>query len=253
MSQLAIVDMTQDEAREFIAYVRNQQRELPQRIRDAWKRRAWMALGYPTWDAMCVAERIQLRGLPRDERQEIVLDLRSAGMSTRAIGSALGVHNTTVRDDLSSAGKPADEPGTVTSLDGRERPAARPPQMFGCPHPFPNGGPVDRCPSCGGERTELVDPLPAPVAEQIEARIAGRITRPAPPRMTAEELAEHEEGVRRVQDIAAAHRQAKTIVMEVQSMVVTVVTGSRYGETGLVSEDMIRQLRKAIDLLEGEL
>lgn len=152
MSTVAVADMTQDEAREFIAYVRNQQRELPKRIRDAWHRRAWIALGYQSWDTMCVAERIQLRGLPRDERQEMVLDLRAAGMSTRAIGSALGVSHPTVLNDLPTGGQDLPPVNTVRGLDDGVYQPSRP-----VPEP---------------------DPLPEPIAEQIQRRNGQRQTEP---------------------------------------------------------------------------
>ncbi len=59
--------------------------------------------------------------------------------------------------------------------------------------------------------------------------------------------------MRRLQDIESAKRASQNIVTQVRSLVVTVVTGSRYGEKNLVNAEMIADLRKAIDLLEGEL
>ncbi|MFD7982126.1 hypothetical protein ACFV4M_01935 [Kitasatospora indigofera] len=54
--------------------------------------------------------------------------MAQAGMSTRAIGSAVGVHHDTVhRDVQATVGNPTvDGHSTVLSLDGRERPASRP-------------------------------------------------------------------------------------------------------------------------------
>lgn len=50
-------------------------------------------------------------------------------MSTQAIGSALGVSNSTVAGDLSTVRDRTDDlPATVTSLDGRTRPATQPPR-----------------------------------------------------------------------------------------------------------------------------
>ena len=62
-----------------------------------------VALGYPSWPAY-IAEVMgeePLR-LSRDDRREIVHYLTGEGMSTRAIGSALGVNNATVHRDLRS-------------------------------------------------------------------------------------------------------------------------------------------------------
>jgi hypothetical protein len=47
-------------------------------------------------------------------------------MSTRAIGSALGVDPKTVRNDLAQLGKNSPVPDRVTGTDGKERPAVRP-------------------------------------------------------------------------------------------------------------------------------
>lgn len=86
------------------------------------------ALGYPSWTAY-LADTLgdQPLRLPRDQRQELVGYLAGEGMSTRAIGAVVGAADITVRRDLSIATNDAvDRPLTVTSLDGRERPATRP-------------------------------------------------------------------------------------------------------------------------------
>lgn len=54
---------------------------------------------------------------PPEQRQEVVADLSSEGMSTRAIGAAIGVNDKTVRNDLSGAEKSAPEPAPATALD----------------------------------------------------------------------------------------------------------------------------------------
>ena len=62
----------------------------------------WKVLGYGSWDAYCddvVGARIKL---PQQERAEFTLQMRDAGMSTRAIGTALGNAQDTVRRDLAS-------------------------------------------------------------------------------------------------------------------------------------------------------
>lgn len=90
--------------------------------------RAWVVLGYASWEALCDAELDGARiALPRQQRQEVVCDLRGAGMSTRAIASAVGVNHATVVRDLGSIGAdaPVDTPPTITGLDGRTR-TARP-------------------------------------------------------------------------------------------------------------------------------
>lgn len=67
---------------------------------EAYQRRAWAALGYESWDAYTDAELGETRlRLPREQRREVVASMTEAGMSTRAIGSALGVADQTVRAD----------------------------------------------------------------------------------------------------------------------------------------------------------
>lgn len=102
------------------------------------------------------------------------------------------------------------------------------------------------------------DPLASAVAEQIEQRIADKVSPPEPerPRPQAWDPVErdaHEAEVRRRQDIEAAHRYAKTLVPDVRALIFTVLHGYRLGETGLVTRDMIADLRSDLDLLEKEI
>lgn len=66
--------------------------------------RAWSVLGYGSWDEYCTREfgtaRLQL---PREDRREVVASLRDSGLSTRAIASAVGIDQKTVRNDLAEA------------------------------------------------------------------------------------------------------------------------------------------------------
>lgn len=88
--------------------------------------RAWIALGYPSWDALCDTELGGARiALPRQQRQEIVCDLRQSGMSNRAIASAVGVAYGTIRNDLAATEQncSVDPPSLITGVDGRTRTA----------------------------------------------------------------------------------------------------------------------------------
>lgn len=72
-------------------------------IKEAYTRRAWVALGYESWDAYCATEFGEQRlELTRDERRELVADLADAGMSTRAISSVTGANQSTIVRDLRS-------------------------------------------------------------------------------------------------------------------------------------------------------
>lgn len=68
---------------------------------DAYRGRAWLALGYTSWDDYTTREfgTARLR-LPREERAETVQSLRDAGLSLRAIASATGHSQHTIIRDL---------------------------------------------------------------------------------------------------------------------------------------------------------
>ncbi len=94
---------------------------------DAYAGRAHEALGYGTgaagWTAYCAAE-FTAEGmvrLPVDQRRAVVAQLRGRGMSTRAIATGLGVAVGTVAADAAQLERGPES--TVTSLDGRRRPA----------------------------------------------------------------------------------------------------------------------------------
>lgn len=53
--------------------------------------------------------------LPREQRAEVVADLSSEGMSTRAIGAAIGVDNATVHRDLGRVANATPEPAATTA------------------------------------------------------------------------------------------------------------------------------------------
>lgn len=93
-----------------------------QLVKDAYIARDWVALGYSTWDEYCTGEFGEFRiKLPREERQEVVSSMREIGMSTRAIASATGSSDMTVRRDLAAATNVAPEsvPAPVTGTDGK--------------------------------------------------------------------------------------------------------------------------------------
>lgn len=80
--------------------VRDGVEKLQALLEEAKEGNVHVALGYPSWPAY-IAEVMgdePLR-LSRDDRREIVHYLTGEGMSTRAIGSALGVSNQTIAND----------------------------------------------------------------------------------------------------------------------------------------------------------
>lgn len=86
-------------------------------VTEAWQTRAWVALGYPSWDAYVAEEFAGTRlALPRAERPGVVASMRQASMSNRAIASATGLSEATVRR---TAGASDDAPARVTGTDGK--------------------------------------------------------------------------------------------------------------------------------------
>ena len=97
-------------------------------IRGPWRGRAWVALGYESWDDYCRVEFADhMVRLPRAERVERVTQLRSVGMSTPDIASVVGVNQSTVSRDLSSgyANAYPGSPERVVGSDGKQYPATR--------------------------------------------------------------------------------------------------------------------------------
>ena len=120
MSEVARVQSDAATARARIDRIAAHVAASRQDIIDAHRERDWLALGYATWDELCEAEfRGAMIGLPRGERREAVAEMTDAGMSTRAIGAALGVSKSQVSDDR-KAGVQNWTPDTpVTGLDGK--------------------------------------------------------------------------------------------------------------------------------------
>lgn len=125
LAERAGLDATQ--ARDLTDRIRGMVGELLPLIVEAYQRRAWVALGYAGWEEYCDAE---LRGirLPIEDRRLVVAGLREDGMSTRAIGAAVGVTHTQVQRDLRQLepSVPVVLPERVVSLDGHGRPATMP-------------------------------------------------------------------------------------------------------------------------------
>lgn len=120
----------------------------------AFRRRAWEAMDYPSWDAYCRGEfSTSHLQLPAADRLDAVTRMRAEGMSIRAIASATGASRGTVQNDLTKAtqdsgvqnwtpglekhmtegtsyvpnGTPEPAP-QVTGLDGKSYSPARPPK-----------------------------------------------------------------------------------------------------------------------------
>lgn len=73
--------------------------DLAERVAEAYERRADLALGYESWESYAAAELKPSEGIAATVRAQLVGLLSAHGMSNRAIGSAMGVSEGTVRND----------------------------------------------------------------------------------------------------------------------------------------------------------
>ncbi|MGO2619534.1 MAG: hypothetical protein ACTH82_05520, partial [Glutamicibacter ardleyensis] len=136
----------------------------------AYQGRAWLALGYKTWNDYCVKEfGNQHIAIPREDRNEVVGSLRDAGLSVRAIADATGLSRGTIGNaakkayELSTAPDqagaiddsgedsgvqkwtPADKPQKIQGVDGKlyERSVPKPKPEEIIPEPLEGQAEID--------------------------------------------------------------------------------------------------------------
>ena len=109
------------------------------------------------------------RHLSEEQRREVVAELRREGHSYRAIGGALGVSEGAVRKDVRAEELRTGtqlSPDRITGLDGKSRPATRPPVE----EPEPDLLAVDEWCEPGAPNTEHpATPQPVPNGDQHAA------------------------------------------------------------------------------------
>lgn len=126
MSEVEELTLNATDARVLIERIRVHATAALDAMTEAWHGRAWVALGYDSWDHLCKEEFVGLQ-LPRDERQALHRDLRDEGMSMRAIAATTGAHFTTVANDLMGVeNSTPDPPTTITGIDGKSYQSKRP-------------------------------------------------------------------------------------------------------------------------------
>ena len=121
MSDLTPAPMGAAEADARLARVRGHVTAAWDDLIELYLGRAWLSKGHESWAALCEAELDGARiTLPRDERGQVVRRMAASGMSTRAIGQAIGVHHDTVADDIKRApvGNPTPAPRHVDTTTG---------------------------------------------------------------------------------------------------------------------------------------
>jgi transposase len=107
--------------RRTIAQLREHLAAAVELLGELYDGRAWVALGLPSWEALCAQELPELgQLLSAAERRSLVVDLRQRGLSLRAAAAPAGVSAATAKTWADDAGVKL---ATVTSLDGRVRPA----------------------------------------------------------------------------------------------------------------------------------
>jgi len=127
-----------DEALDRIERIRYSIETMREDLAALYLGRAWITLDLPNWDALCDHYFDGVRiALPRDQRREVVADLTESGLSSRAIGSALGVDKDTVVRDRKAPGvnTPPAKNTTVTGLDGKSYRPTKPRQEAIEPEP----------------------------------------------------------------------------------------------------------------------
>lgn len=114
-----IAECTPDEARELTDRICTGLGVVWELVLEAYRTRAWAALGHGSWDAYCAAEfgRFHMR-LPSEERDEVIGSLRSAGLSIRAIASTGVASKKTVERTIAASGVANGDTSTLGS-DGK--------------------------------------------------------------------------------------------------------------------------------------
>lgn len=114
--------MNKQEAQEITNKIRKARENLAELVIKAFDEKAWVPLGYTSWDDYCKTEfKSGYISIPREERVKTVAALKERGMSNRAVASSLGVSHTTVKRDLE--GGTNVPPDRVTGTDGKSYPA----------------------------------------------------------------------------------------------------------------------------------
>ena len=170
-----VSDLSADAARELTEQIATASSVVWQLIRSAYEGRAWIALGYGSWDDYTAQEfgstRIQM---PREERQATVLSLRESGLSVRAIASATGTSIGTVSRDI-EAGVPNGTPD-----DGPTEPDIAPPQKTtgtdGKSYQQTRQPDVEPAPKAGNPMKERVEELREHDEEIHAEHVSGKFT-----------------------------------------------------------------------------
>lgn len=192
-----------------------------QDIADAYSAQDWLALEYGSWPEYVMAEfGPELQRLARGDRRQAVADRRAEGMSMRQIGRAVGISAEQVRRDLQPEPAGAQVSPDVTPEAVKAEPTADRPK-----EPL-------RVTGTDGKSYPSTKPKPPTPADPavVEAR---------------------EKAKQEARDRDAGRTWSARIVPDLQTAVVTIGIAIKLGEPDLITADMVRQCREAVDLLEA--
>lgn len=162
--------LTSQAARDLTDQIRTGLEGVYQWIKAAYRGRAWIALGYGSWDEYVTREfgNLSLRP-PREDQPQIIASMRDAGMSVRAISSATQLSVGTVHAELPSTVQnrtvDSGNPSKVTGVNGKSYAAKQPRK--------------EQSTACGENNdVERVDDAP-PVEISGQSSIEDELDRPA--------------------------------------------------------------------------
>lgn len=139
MSTELVSRFSADEARELTDELRADYGSLQVKISTAWRGRIWLALDYESWQDYLDEEfrDVSLRP-PKELQEQVIAELREAGMSTRGIASATDLSQPTVVRRLSVPGdsfESRENRDPVIGLDGKRYGREQPPKPTSVPNP----------------------------------------------------------------------------------------------------------------------
>lgn len=88
--------MSADVARSKIDSVRRSIEETIEMIRQLWDGRAWISLGYGTWEELIAVEIRPVFAIAKADRDGVMVELTAAGLPTRAVAAVVDVDQATV-------------------------------------------------------------------------------------------------------------------------------------------------------------
>lgn len=117
-----VLDLTEQEAKRLTDDIRSSLALAHGLIQSAWEKRAWLSLGYRTWDEYVRGEFQDLvLTPPLEKRQSVVASMSESGMSLRAIAAATDLSPATVQRTLKKAESAGETPvrESWVGLDGK--------------------------------------------------------------------------------------------------------------------------------------